>query len=922
MKLSATPSTLDILSPANGDGTAHTTKRNGHIDVDAIKRAASGRWAEILSRHAGIEPEALDGRHHPCPKCGGTDRFRALDDFSETGAVLCNQCFGENNGDGFAALQHYAGIDFKAAVQLVAHYVGMSNGKAHTSNGRAKREPKKPASEATLGKGIEPIGDIGQMQETLLANYAKAKPPITPNGVRQCGGRLVRWYGNRCIRLDGRAAFDDTTTTAVVLLRIEGIPFEAAGKIGERKTHTAKGSINSWLTSGDVTTAETILDVEGVTDLLAVVSAGLPAGWVAVTNTAGAKARGKLPRPWAAGKKIIVAGDADGPGQDGMHRSAAAYHEAGAEVQLAELPYPIEKDHGKDIRDWLLEGNTIAADLITIAVTAEQAAEWSKRPKGQRAIFIGTDESRVVNEGIEALATRENIYQRGGCLVQVVQGIEPPRGIARPIDAPRIATMRYPRIRELLADAAAWWRPTEEGEPERIHPPDWVVKALDARGQWQGLRQLQAVVEVPILRADGTVLQEPGYDSLTGILFQPNVTFPRVADHPSRAQAEQARDTLLEIVEDFPFATEAHKAAWLAALITPFARYGFHGPAPLFLIDANVRGSGKSLLADVVSEINAGREMSRMSQPKDDDETRKRITAVAVAGETLMLLDNLDRMLGNASLDAALTATSWTDRILGTSEMASGIPLFATWYATGNNVVMAADTSRRAVHIRLESPEENPEEREGFHHPDLLRWVRQERPRLAVAAVTILSAYCAAGRPNMGVRPWGSFEAWSDLVRQAIVWAGLPDPGATRKELTSQADREAAALRQLIAGWQEIDPDGAGMTVSQVLKTLSESPHNYDGLRTALQELAPPKDGKTLNARSIGMKLHHLRRRVVDGKMLDRRDERGGAIWTIEGGNCRTSGTSGTKSGHPAGAIACAHAHAHAHARDTTSDPK
>ena len=166
------------------------------------------------------------------------------------------------------------------------------------------------------------------------------------------------------------------------------------------------------------------------------------------------------------------------------------------------------------------------------------------------------------------------------------------------------------------------------------------------------------------MRADGTVLQEPGYDPLTGIFFSPRPNFRGCQNARAEPTPSAARDALLEIVEDFPFATDAHKAAWLAALLTPLARYGFHGPAPLFLIDANVRGSGKSLLADVVSEINAGREMSRMSQPKDDDECRKRITAVAVAGETLMLMDNLDRMLGNASLDAALTATSWTDRIL------------------------------------------------------------------------------------------------------------------------------------------------------------------------------------------------------------------------------------------------------------------
>ncbi len=43
--------------------------------------------------------------------------------------------------------------------------------------------------------------------------------------------------------------------------------------------------------------------------------------------------------------------------------------------------------------------------------------------------------------------------------------------------------------------------------------------------------------------------------------------------------------------------------------------------------------------------------------------------------------------------------------------------------------------------------------------------------------LTILGAYVQAGRPSMNLRHWGSFEGWSDLVRGAVVFAGLPDPG-------------------------------------------------------------------------------------------------------------------------------------------------
>ena len=169
--------------------------------------------------------------------------------------------------------------------------------------------------------------------------------------------------------------------------------------------------------------------------------------------------------------------------------------------------------------------------------------------------------------------------------------------------------------------------------------------------------------------------------------------------------------------------------------------------------------------------------------------------------------------------------------------MATGVPLYATWFATGNNVILVGDTARRVVHIRLESPEENPEERAGFHHSDLLAWVHHKHPRLTAEAVTILSAYCAAGRPDMRLPAWGSFEAWSALVRQAIVWTGLPDPGSTRTELVSQSDREAVALRQLLAGWEELDSAGVGMTVAAALRELAEHPHDYDALRSAYPSL-------------------------------------------------------------------------------------
>ncbi len=69
----------------------------------------------------------------------------------------------------------------------------------------------------------------------------------------------------------------------------------------------------------------------------------------------------------------------------------------------------------------------------------------------------------------------------------------------------------------------------------------------------------------------------------------------------ANGKAIAARDLLLEVVADFPFALPLYRAAWPAALLTPLARFAFAGPAPLFLVDANVRAAGKGLLLDTIS---------------------------------------------------------------------------------------------------------------------------------------------------------------------------------------------------------------------------------------------------------------------------------------------------------------------------------
>jgi hypothetical protein len=234
----------------------------------------------------------------------------------------------------------------------------------------------------------------------------------------------------------------------------------------------------------------------------------------------------------------------------------------------------------------------------------------------------------------------------------------------------------------------------------------------------------------------------------------------------------------------------------------------------------------------------------------------------------MVLLDNLAGAVGNDILDAALTADHWKDRILGGNKVYDG-PLHVCWYATGNNVQLHADTTRRVCHVRIETQDERPEERTGLKYPDLRGHVHANRGALLSAALTILRGWIVAGRPTHGLTPWGSFEGWSGVVRESLVFAGLPDPGETRLELQTTSDRDALSMSALIDAVSRMDADGKGVTAGEIIdiirKPADPAPEWVADLRSSVEEFC----GK-LDSRTLGYRFRHFARRNFGGRMLDR----------------------------------------------------
>ncbi len=117
------------------------------LTIEWVKELAEGREIDILRDVAGIPDEILgqDRREHPCPKCGGNTRCRLLD--RDKGAVFCNHCFNEKNGDFIAAVQHFRSVDLPESLRLIGGYLGIDP----TSNPLGPAESGKTAPKKLVG---------------------------------------------------------------------------------------------------------------------------------------------------------------------------------------------------------------------------------------------------------------------------------------------------------------------------------------------------------------------------------------------------------------------------------------------------------------------------------------------------------------------------------------------------------------------------------------------------------------------------------------------------------------------------------------------------------------------------------------------------------------------------------------------------
>jgi hypothetical protein len=400
----------------------------------------------------------------------------------------------------------------------------------------------------------------------------------------------------------------------------------------------------------------------------------------------------------------------------------------------------------------------------------------------------------------------DSIYVRGGGLVRIGQAAElstervvdasgrelavDPAGTRRELAQAVciVATAGWLR-RELMSRARFAKYDKRSNEWELRDCPRELAENIGDQGSWSTFRSLITIASVPFLRSDLSVCEVPGYDPATGIYYQPTVAFPPILSHPTQADAVQALNRLYDPFSEFPFATVEGRSAFLAHVLTAILRPSFD-TSPVFFYTAPQAATGKSYLASMPGRIAHGTPSAK-SPYTEKDELKKVLFSSLLAGDAELIFDNVPNgsNIRSPHLCGFVTEPSWSDRVLGISEMRK-IPNRSTVAMTGNNITPAGDMSRRSLVIRLDSNMESARGRK-FRIKDLVAHVRALRPQLIVDALTIVRAYGLAGRP-VDALPLESFVKWSEVVRDPLMWLGMPDAVASQ---VGETEDEAAPLR-------------------------------------------------------------------------------------------------------------------------------
>ena len=412
---------------------------------------------------------------------------------------------------------------------------------------------------------------------------------------------------------------------------------------------------------------------------------------------------------------------------------------------------------------------------------------------------------------------------------------------------------------------AANFIPARRGSMRK--PPNHLAKDLLAHPNLP-LPHVDRIVGVPVYGPDGRLQQKPGHHQQTRTLFipDPDLIFRPIPDKPTARDLKTARGLILEdLFGDFPITGPADLAHLVSATLWPYVQLLITGPSPLHLVTKPVAGTGGTLALEIAMFPFVGRFPDLMTAPADESEWRRMLFSFLLTGKPICVLDNVSQ-LRSPALASVVTGGSITDRLIGSSSTATA-PARCLFLASGNNLALSREFTRRVVTVRLDARTERPELRVQFRHPKLKEWAQAHRAELVWATLTVVQAWISAGRPP-GKATMGMFESFAEVMSGILEVNGIPGFLANYSERIEIDSFEENQLVGFVTSWFGVH--GTQPVSSRELLVLAT------GLDLGVRD----EDDQTIR---LGKVLHeNLDRRFGDHFLRQARKKHNSQQWYLE----------------------------------------
>ena len=205
----------------------------------------------------------------------------------------------------------------------------------------------------------------------------------------------------------------------------------------------------------------------------------------------------------------------------------------------------------KKVADWL---------GYTEAIERQRVGEPTA-PRERATIELRVGETERAVDELEGLliASKRGLYQRGGLIVAA--GFDKMQTWdGKTIEVQIIEERGDYALLEDAEAVAKFVRFDAEGKARPAPPPMALIRTLKDRKQRLRLPVLVGIVNCPSISADGQLLDRPGYDPKTGVLYDPlGVIFPSVPSLPDRAHGPDRARTHPETAGDLRLRREGRQ---------------------------------------------------------------------------------------------------------------------------------------------------------------------------------------------------------------------------------------------------------------------------------------------------------------------------------------------------------------------------